>query len=293
FKNPEGVAIDANGILYVADTGNETIRRIATDGSVTTLAGLAGAAGKVDGVGASARFSAPARLTLDASGNLYVADNGGVRKVTPAGVVTTVRDGATLLVAVDSAGNLYTNASDASIQRTTPAGATSTVVGAPPKDRDRQQPAYEAFAMDAQGNFYTAERLRFSTLIQQGFGVVRKFNAQGVQLASAEAVVPTGLALDGSGKLFASCGGVVGNQFPSGTTTGCSSVIAYDANLAGTTLAGISQVLRTPPNYAQGAGSADGPGTLAQFNFPKGIDVSARGIYVADTGNHTIRRIEP
>lgn len=285
--------MDANGIIYVADTGNETIRRIATDGTVTTLAGTAGAAGKADGTGATARFSAPASLTLDASGNLYVRDNGGVRKVTPAGVVTTVRDGQTLLVAVDSGGNLYTNASDASIQRTTPAGITSTVAGPPPKDRDRQQPQYEAFAMDAQGNFYTAERLRFSTLIQQGFGVVRKFNALGVEVASAQVVVPTGLALDGSGKLFASCGGVVGNQFPSGTTTGCSSVLAFDANFSAATLAGVSQVLRTPPGYTEGVGSADGPGASARFMVPKAIAVSSAGIYVADTGNSAIRRIEP
>jgi len=92
FYNPSGVAVDSAGYVFVADTGNHTIRKIAPGGEVTTLAGKAGAAGSVDGKGAAARFNGPAALWLDADNNLLVADrdNHMIRKITPSGVVTTL-----------------------------------------------------------------------------------------------------------------------------------------------------------------------------------------------------------
>lgn len=92
FSAPQGLAADAAGNVYVADTGNSTIRKITPAGLVTTIAGTAGTVGNQDGTGANASFSGPQGLALDAAGNLYVADtnNKAVRKVTPAGVVTTV-----------------------------------------------------------------------------------------------------------------------------------------------------------------------------------------------------------
>lgn len=92
FDEPRGVAYDAAGNLYVADAGNCTIRKITPAGVVSTFAGLAGQPGSVDGTGGAARFKYPDGLATDAAGNLYVADAGSytIRKITPAGVVSTL-----------------------------------------------------------------------------------------------------------------------------------------------------------------------------------------------------------
>ena len=93
FSYPSGVAVDRAGNLYVADTGNHTIRVIAPSGLVSTLAGLAGSSGGADGTGSAARFDSPSDVAVDSSGNLYVADtdNFTIRKVVPStGVVSTL-----------------------------------------------------------------------------------------------------------------------------------------------------------------------------------------------------------
>jgi len=127
FSYPTGLAADASGNVYVADTGNSTIRRIKPDGTVSTLAGLAGQQGSADGFGSSARFEAPVGLAVDRNGDIYVADvySYTIRKVTPGGDVTTVAgspnggqvdvDGTGTralfwgprAVAIDRGGNLY------------------------------------------------------------------------------------------------------------------------------------------------------------------------------------------
>jgi sugar lactone lactonase YvrE len=104
FANPTGVAVDASRTVYVADFGTSTIRKVTAAGVVTTLAGAAGQYGSADGTGAAARFgnryhgvdrwyeAGPSSVAVDASGTVYVADtlNGTIRKVTAAGVVTTL-----------------------------------------------------------------------------------------------------------------------------------------------------------------------------------------------------------
>ncbi|MEO6996394.1 MAG: immunoglobulin domain-containing protein [Lacunisphaera sp.] len=92
FNTPSGVTVDASGIVYVADTGNNTIRQITADGTVTTLAGLPGVGGSTDGTGSAAFFSQPTNLAIAPNGNLYVADTGNalIRRVTSSGVVTLV-----------------------------------------------------------------------------------------------------------------------------------------------------------------------------------------------------------
>ena len=71
---PLGIAVDSTGIVYVADTNNHTIRKIAAGGVVTTLAGLAGSFGGTDGTGNAARFNSPRGMAVDGAGTLYVAD---------------------------------------------------------------------------------------------------------------------------------------------------------------------------------------------------------------------------
>ncbi len=91
FNAPLGLAQDPTGILYVADTGNHLIRKVALDGTVTTIAGSPGVAGFADGTGGVARFSSPWAITMGPDGDLYVADrdNHRIRRVTTAGVVST------------------------------------------------------------------------------------------------------------------------------------------------------------------------------------------------------------
>jgi hypothetical protein len=92
FNNPHGLVFDLTGNLYVADTGNHTIRKITPAGIVSTFAGKGGEPGSADGPGASARFKNPQGITADRNGNVYVADTGNhtIRLITPAGVVTTL-----------------------------------------------------------------------------------------------------------------------------------------------------------------------------------------------------------
>jgi hypothetical protein len=92
FNLPGGLAVDTAGNVYLADTGNSTIRKITPGGGVTTLAGLPGIAGFKDGSGSDAWFNQPKSLIVDLSGNVFVADTGNaaIRKITPAGVVTTL-----------------------------------------------------------------------------------------------------------------------------------------------------------------------------------------------------------
>ena len=127
FLAPEGVAVDGAGNVYVADTENSVIRKITPDGMVTTLAGKWPYVGPNDGVGADATFDTPEAIAADAAGNVYVADTDDfiIRKITPAGVVTTlagkgrtpgISDGAGITarfdtptgIAVDSAGRTVT-----------------------------------------------------------------------------------------------------------------------------------------------------------------------------------------
>ena len=154
FNLPTGVAVDPAGNLYVADQSNHAIRKVTPAGVVTTFAGGAPSSpspGFVDGTGNAARFNLPTALALDAAGNLYVADTGNtaIRKITPAGVVSTLAgtnssgfaDGAGSAarfttptgVAVDALGDvLVADRGNNAIRKITPTGMVTTVAGAPP-----------------------------------------------------------------------------------------------------------------------------------------------------------------
>ena len=183
FNDPQGLAADAAGNLYLADCYNSTIRKITFDGTVTTLAGTAGAFGSADGTGAAARFSAPEAVAVDAAGNVYVADTGNstLRKITPAGVVTTLAglaqtpgrsDGTGTEarfsnpkgIAVTAAGTVFVaDTSNHLIRQCTAAGVVTTLAGAAQSGSTDGTGSAAAFrnprglAVDASGNLYLAD----------------------------------------------------------------------------------------------------------------------------------------
>jgi len=145
FYSPKGIAVNPRtGEVYVGDDENSTIRRI-SGGTVSTLAGVAGKPGRVDGTGGAARFDSTNGLALDGAGNLYVTETYRVRKVTPSGVVTTLagdysgyKDGPGLEarfdglhgIALDEYGNVYVaDTGNHAIRKITPDGTVSTLVG--------------------------------------------------------------------------------------------------------------------------------------------------------------------
>lgn len=149
FSAPVAVAVDHSGNVYVADYGNNVIRKITPSGVVTTIAGQAGQSGEIDGRGAAARFTTPYSIAVDHAGNLYVADISAdtIRKITPEGVVTTLAgkagesghedgSGATATfssprgVAVDNAGNVYVaDYGNNTIRKIAPGGLVTTLAG--------------------------------------------------------------------------------------------------------------------------------------------------------------------
>jgi sugar lactone lactonase YvrE len=180
FDMPIGVCSDALGNIYVADNKNHCIRKISPTGLVSTLAG--GTEGNADGTGTAAQFEEPYGLCSDATGNIYVVDNSSsrVRKVTPAGVVTTIagstagmQDGNASVakfnqpngICVDPQGNLFvTDYHNNRIRKITPAGIVSTYAGSGGQGFQDGLGTTAYFnrpghiCIDAQGTLFVADR---------------------------------------------------------------------------------------------------------------------------------------
>jgi sugar lactone lactonase YvrE len=303
FSSSQGIAADLAGNLYVADTGNNTIRKInVSSAAVTTLAGAA-IAGSADGTGPGAQFNSPQGVAVDTLGNVYVADtnNSTIRVVTPAGVVTTLAGtpgvtgqtdsagGAPLFdhptnLATDAAGNVYVSDTyGATIRKIAPGGVVTTLAGAAYKQGSADGVGAAArffnpwgITADAAGNLYVADL---------GNDTVRKITpvaAVATLAGSAPAIGAVDAA--GSAARFNGPQGVAtdaaGNIYVADTTN--DTVRKIDPSGTVTTLAGTAGV----------AGSSDGVAAAAQFNGPRGVATDASGnIYVADTGNAIVRKI--
>ena len=249
FNDPQGVAVDAAGVVYVADTGNHRIRRVAADGAVTTLAGD-GTPGHANGAGAQARFNAPRGVAVDNAGNVYVADSGNssVRRVTPAGEVSTVAGDGTVGSA-DGAAAGFDNLSGVGWD----GEHVFVYLGDTGNHRVRR--------LDAEGTTVTVA------------GSSRGF-ADG-SASQARFAEPSGIAIEATGKL------VVADAVNSLVRSVDVELAAGGAPPAVTTLAGTGE-----------RGNSDGAGNVARFSMPRGVAVSqSSAVYVADTGNGTIRRI--
>ena len=164
FVGPRAIAFDTAGNLYVGDQFGFKIRKIAPDGTVSTLAG-SGLAGTLDGTGAAAQFKGPAAIGIGPDGNVYVGDADGIRKVSPTGVVTTwttaVKQAGGL--AFDAAGNLYATAwAKSEIYKISPAGVASVFAGGAAGFADGNGTAAKfsfpfELAIDPAGNLYVAD----------------------------------------------------------------------------------------------------------------------------------------
>jgi sugar lactone lactonase YvrE len=247
FGSPAGVAVDANGNVYVADRGNSRIRVVAPDGTTTTLAGN-GDAGWADGVGANAAFAAAAGVALNPRGELLVADtyNMRIRKVLTDGTTTTL-SGSGDAGFVDGTGD--------QAAFFLPYGISVGPLG-------------NAFVGDLLNNRVRRVAPDGTTTTMAGNGDAGSFDGTGGPFGTASFYEPLGTAVDAHGNIYVAdiANNLIRKIAPDGTTT---------------TLAGDGD-----------AGFLDGPARQAQFYEPTGVAVDSRGVlYVADFLNNRIRVI--
>jgi len=228
---PEGVAADRNGNLYIADAGNNRIRKVTPGGVISTFAGNGTAGYSGDGGPAvSAQVSQPEGLVVDAAGNLYIADseNNRIRKVTPSGVISTVAgngavgfsgDGGPataaqlsfpLSVALDTAGSLYiADTNNNRIRKVNTGGTIATVAGTgtfgysgdggPATLAEIAQP--EGVALDGAGNLYIADTFNNRVREVNSGGTIDTAAGNGIS-SSSQLSFPLGVAVDGAGNLY-------------------------------------------------------------------------------------------
>ena len=265
LRNPSGVAADGTGNLFIADTDNHQIRKVDAAGTITTIAGsgetgfFGGAFGGDGGPAIQAALDRPSGVAADGAGNLFIADmdNHRIRKVDPAGVISTVAgtrgfgsggDGGPAVdarlrnpsgVAVDGAGNLFiADMDNHRIRKVDSAGVISTVAGT--------------------GEFFG------------GFG------GDGGPAIQADLDRPSGVAVDGAGNLFIAD---MGNH----------RIRKVDAAGTITTVAGAGEF-----GFGRGGFGGDGgPAIDARLNRPYGVAVDGAGnLFIADMGNHRIRKVD-
>lgn len=298
FHTPEGLAFDSNGNMFVADCGNNLIRKITPAGVVSTFAGST-TAGLVDGTGTAAKFDSPIRLAIDGSNNIYVADrdNNRIRKITPTAVVTTIAGGGT-------APNSFNFPIDVAV---TADGATLYVA-------DAHNNVIKKIAHS--GSTYTAT-------VYAGSGTAGFLAGNGT---TAEFNNPSGVAIDGAGAVIVAdrsnncirkittardvyrLAGVAGTSYDVDADNGVATfgqpygvTVANDGCIYVTDI-GYHQIRRIS-NHGQYvntvAGTGGSNGTTdgrynTKFDTPTSIAIDNSGnFYVADAFNHTIRKLTP
>jgi hypothetical protein len=302
FTEPSDVAVDKQGNAYVVDSGNRTIRKISSDGTVTTLAGAVGRIGHEDGTGNAAVFDWPRGIAVDLTGVVYVVDTADqtIRRVTPEGTVTTVagvpgepgsNDGPGESarfrfpngIAVDPAGNLYVaDEGNHTIRKVTPSGLVTIMAGSPgasgSEDGNGSAARFRSprdVAVDGDGNLYVADA---------GNHTIRKVTPTGSVTTAAGSPGASG-SKDGSGS-------AARFYYPSGIAVDATGD-AYVADWRNCTVRKVTPagVVTTLAGLAGAAGSDDGTAGGARFNQPRGIAVAAGEVFVADTNNHTLRKV--
>lgn len=292
FSRPEGLAVGPDGSLYVVEPLQGRIRKVNTDGVVTTI---------VDEETSDVDLRLPSRIAVGLGGNLYVTDAGNNRvvKIDAEGNVATVTgtgergyvDGPIaeaqfifpIGISVATDGTVYVaDSGNARVRKITPDGVVTTVAGSGEKGF-KDGPAAEAqfkglneLAVDSTGNIYVTEadgervrKISPDGIVTTAAGSGERGFADG-DVTKAKFNGPAGIAVDAAGNLY---------------------VAEFLNNRIRKIVQGeqVSTIAGT-----DAAGSKDGTADEAQFNAPYGITVDAQGaIYVADSGNHVIRKLEP
>ncbi|WP_448701999.1 IPT/TIG domain-containing protein [Mucilaginibacter sp. AW1-3] len=189
FHDPHGLTLDVLGNIYVADYRNHVIRKVTPGGVVSTVAG-SGIPGLANGTGTAAQFNSPQDVAIDANGNLFVTDAGNncIRKITPAGVVSTFAAALTAPkgITIDAAANLYITDGQV-IRKITAAGVMSTLAGSTLfglKDGIGADARFfdpQGIAIDASGNLFVADRWN---------NAIRRVTAAGVVSTIAGNILP-------------------------------------------------------------------------------------------------------
>lgn len=317
FNAPQGMTTTPDGMVFIADTRNHTIRKVALDGTVTVYAGSAGVSGSATGTVTDARFNGPAGITSDSLGNLYVADTGNhvVRLITPDGVVrplagsaglkgttngtgTVARFNEPLDLTVDRAGNVFVaDSKNHSIRKITPTGVVTTFAGGAAVSGFNDGTGTAArfntpsgIDIDSSGSLYVADRLN---------ATVRKI--------TVAAVVTTFAGLAGNKGTLDGTGTTARFGEPAGVAVDASNqVIVSDLYYQSlrrisparvvSTLAGQAWLTdqTTILNFLPYGGDVDGVGAVATFFLPSALALDETGnLYILDRGNNTLRKGTP
>ena len=300
FSDPAAIVTDTNGNFFVADSQNHAIRKITTNGVVTTFAGQLGVSGTANGTGTTAQFNSPSGLAWDGSGNLFVSDtgNGTIRKITPAGAVSTFAgvagssgfaDGATgsaqfnspLGIAVATNGDVFVADNNNHCIRRISGGVVTTFAGSPQvwgsangTGTNAQFNSPVGLAFDSRTNLFvcdanndTIRKITPNATVTTFAGAAGQDGANDGALTLARFRSPAELAFDKKGNLF------VADSFNQTireiSTNGIVSTVGGAAGISGTN------------NGVNGAG---------KFYNPYGLAVAADGsLLVADTYNELVR----
>jgi trimeric autotransporter adhesin len=307
LNNPSGVAVDATGNLYIADTNNARVRKVTTGGTISTIAGDGAQAFSGDtGPATSASLNYPDSVAVNASADLFIADtiNSRIREVA-AGIINTVAgdgdyrfsgDGgpavnATLNspedVAVDASGNMYiTDSANYRIRKVNTSGTITTVAGNGTAGYSGDNgPASSAslnstygIAVDTSGNLYIADSFNNRIRMVTAGGIISTVAGNGTasysgdngSATSASLNNPFGVAVDASGNLYIA--DTYNNRVRMVSTAG------IITTMAGTGIGGYS--------------GDNGPATNAELNYPYAVALDNSGnLYIDDVANYRIRKV--